>query len=83
MTVYYSADQRWLITGHRSPLLFCLVLVADPFILPHVRIDRCVICFLLAGAHMMCPVWTSLGGWLPPANAALPTGTPVAFDAEG
>ncbi|KAI0303424.1 hypothetical protein B0F90DRAFT_1710916 [Multifurca ochricompacta] len=54
-----------------------------PFILPHVRIDRGAIRFLLAGAHMMCPGLTSAGGWLPPADAALPTGTPVAFEAEG
>jgi PUA domain protein len=58
-------------------------LVADPFILPHVRIDRGAIRFLLAGAHMMCPGLTSAGGWLPSADAALPAGTPVAFDAEG
>lgn len=47
------------------------------------RIDRGAIRFLLAGAHMMCPGLTSAGGWLPPAAAALPAGTPVAFDAEG
>jgi PUA domain protein len=56
---------------------------AGPFILPHVRIDRGAIRFLLAGAHMMCPGLTSAGGWLPPADAALPAGTPIAFDAEG
>jgi PUA domain protein len=60
-----------------------LAFVADPFILPHVRIDRGAIRFLLAGAHMMCPGLTSAGGRLPPADAALPAGTPVAFDAEG
>ena len=32
---------------------------------------------------MMCPGLTSAGGGLPPANAALPAGTAVAFDAEG
>jgi PUA domain protein len=58
-------------------------LTVDPFILPHVRIDRGAIRFLLAGAHMMCPGLTSAGGWLPPADAALPAGTPIAFDAEG
>jgi PUA domain protein len=55
----------------------------DPFILPHVRIDRGAIRFLIAGAHMMCPGLTSAGGGLPSADAALPAGTPVAFDAEG
>jgi PUA domain protein len=51
--------------------------------LPHVRIDRGAIRFLLAGAHMMCPGLTSAGGRLPPADAALLAGTPIAFDAEG
>jgi PUA domain protein len=55
----------------------------DPFILPHVRIDRGAIRFLIAGAHMMCPGLTSAGGWLPPADAALPAGAPVVFEAEG
>lgn len=51
--------------------------------LPHVCVDRGAIRFLLAGAHMMCPGLTSAGGRLPPADAALRAGTPVAFDAEG
>lgn len=55
----------------------------DPFILPEVRIDRGAIRFLLAGAHMMCPGMTSAGGYLPPADAALPAGKPVAIHAEG
>src|SRR6266566_3007418 len=76
--IQFKLLQRWLIT-----FLFSLALVADPFILPHVRIDRGAIRFLLAGAHMMCPGLTSAGGWLPPADAALPAGTPVAFEAEG
>ncbi|THH14713.1 hypothetical protein EW146_g5659 [Bondarzewia mesenterica] len=32
---------------------------------------------------MMCPGMTSAGGYLPPADAALPAGTPIAIDAEG
>jgi malignant T-cell-amplified sequence len=63
--------------------LSLVAIAADPFILPHVRIDRGAIRFLLGGAHMMCPGLTSAGGSLPPADAALPAGTPVAFDAEG
>lgn len=55
----------------------------DPFILPAVGIDRGAIRFLLAGAHMMCPGMTSKGGSLPPKEAALPEGTPVALYAEG
>ncbi|KAI0078193.1 hypothetical protein K474DRAFT_1706740 [Panus rudis PR-1116 ss-1] len=54
-----------------------------PFILPKVGIDRGAIRFLLAGAHMMCPGMTSAGGYLPPADAALTAGTPVAIHAEG
>lgn len=48
-----------------------------------VRIDRGAIRFLLAGAPMMCPGLTSVGGYLPPADAALPAETPVAIHAEG
>ncbi|TFK42997.1 hypothetical protein BDQ12DRAFT_644991 [Crucibulum laeve] len=54
-----------------------------PYILPMVKVDRGAIRFLLAGAHMMCPGLTSAGGYLPPAEAALPAGTPVAIHAEG
>lgn len=57
--------------------------MTDPYILPMVKIDRGAIRFLLAGAHMMCPGLTSAGGYLPPADAALPAGTPVAIHAEG
>lgn len=32
---------------------------------------------------MMCPGLTSAGGRLPPANAAIPTDTPVAIHCEG
>lgn len=48
-----------------------------------VKVDRGAIRFLLAGAHMMCPGLTSAGGYLPPADKALPAGTPVAIHAEG
>jgi len=54
-----------------------------PYILPMVKIDRGAIRFLLAGAPMMCPGLTSAGGYLPPADAALPAETPVAIYAEG
>jgi PUA domain protein len=56
---------------------------ADPFVLPKVGIDRGAIRFLLSGAHMMCPGMTSAGGYLPPANAAVPAERPVAIYAEG
>jgi PUA domain protein len=48
-----------------------------------VRVDRGAIRFLLSGAHMMCPGLTSAGGYLPPLDAALPAGTPIAIHAEG
>lgn len=48
-----------------------------------VKVDRGAIRFLLAGAHMMCPGLTSAGGYLPPADAALPAESPVAIHAEG
>jgi len=54
-----------------------------PYILPKVGIDRGAIRFLLAGAPMMCPGLTSKGGWLPPADAAIPNNAPVAIFAEG
>ena len=56
---------------------------SDPSILPHVRIDRGAIRYLLAGANMMCPGFTSKGGWLPPAEEALEKNTAVAIHAEG
>jgi malignant T-cell-amplified sequence len=64
-------------------MTFVLIVLVDPDILPMVRVDRGAIRFLLAGAHMMCPGLTSAGGYLPPADAALPAGTVVAIHAEG
>ena len=55
----------------------------DPTLLPKVQVDRGAIRFLLAGAHMMCPGFTSAGGYLPPSEEALPAGTSVAIFAEG
>ncbi|KAG6831296.1 hypothetical protein H0H92_011503 [Tricholoma furcatifolium] len=54
-----------------------------PYVLPKVGVDRGAIRFLLAGAPMMCPGLTSKGGWLPPADQALPSGAAVAIHAEG
>lgn len=55
----------------------------DPFLLPQTTVDRGAIRFLLGGAHMMCPGFTSAGGRLPPPEEALPVGAPVAIMAEG
>jgi predicted RNA-binding protein (TIGR00451 family) len=67
----------------RVRFLFTCGLLADPYVLPMVRVDRGAIRFLLAGAPMMCPGLTSAGGYLPPADASLPAGTVVAINAEG
>jgi malignant T-cell-amplified sequence len=64
-------------------MLTITTISTDPYILPKVQVDRGAIRFLLAGAHMMCPGLTSVGGHLPPADAAIPAGTPVAIHAEG
>lgn len=55
----------------------------DPSILPAVGVDRGAIRFLLAGANMMCPGFTSKGGRLPPPEEALPAGAAVAIFCEG
>jgi len=54
-----------------------------PSIVPALQVDRGAIRFLLSGAHMMCPGFTSKGGRLPPAEEALPAGTVVAILTEG
>ncbi|KAL7415870.1 PUA domain-containing protein [Mrakia frigida] len=67
-----------------GPYFPCLrVLHKYPELLPHVKIDRGAIRFLLAGANMMCPGLTSPGGSLPPPDLALPAETSVAIFAEG
>jgi PUA domain protein len=55
----------------------------DPYILPKVVVDRGAIRFLLAGAAMMAPGFTSKGGWLPPPEEAVPVDAAVAIHAEG
>ncbi|KAG8746705.1 translation machinery-associated protein 20 [Ceratobasidium sp. 414] len=54
-----------------------------PHLLPHVQIDRGAIPYLLGGAHMMVPGFTSKGGRLPEKDAELPAGAPVAIQSEG
>ncbi|KAN0141346.1 hypothetical protein V8E53_001102 [Lactarius tabidus] len=84
LSIYALHGEPLFFQGPDGPYLPTVRLLHKyPFILAHVRIDRGAIRFLLAGAHMMCPGLTSAGGWLPPADAALPAGTPVAFEAEG
>lgn len=57
--------------------------ITDPSILPAVRVDRGAIKFLLAGANMMCPGFTSAGGRLPPTDDAIPADVAVAVFTEG
>ncbi|KDQ59440.1 hypothetical protein JAAARDRAFT_33003 [Jaapia argillacea MUCL 33604] len=82
-----------IFTLHGEPLFFqhfdgpfyptLRLLHKYPFILPMVRVDRGAIRFLLAGAHMMCPGFTSKGGYLPPLESAILAEKPVAIYAEG
>ena len=51
--------------------------------LPMVKVDRGAIRFLLSGVNMMCPGFTSKGGFLPPSDQELAVDTPVAIFAEG
>ena len=51
--------------------------------LPAVRVDRGAIKFLLAGANMMCPGFTSAGGQLPPPSEAIPANSTVGIFSEG
>jgi PUA domain protein len=55
----------------------------DPDVIPKVQVDRGAIRFLLSGANMMCPGFTSKGGWLPPAEVSIPINHAVAIYAEG
>ncbi len=67
-------------------LLSCAKLkktLSDPSLLPHLQVDRGAIKYLLAGANMMCPGFTSAGGQLPSPESALPAGTTVAIHCEG
>jgi PUA domain protein len=54
-----------------------------PNLLPHAQIDRGAIPYLLGGANMMCPGFTSKGGGLPDKGSALPAGAPIAIHCEG
>lgn len=65
---------------NHAPTIDCTL---DPYILPKVQVDRGAIRHLLGGAPMMCPGFTSAGGYLPPAENALSAGAAVAIHAEG
>ncbi|KAK2460615.1 hypothetical protein APHAL10511_007085 [Amanita phalloides] len=86
-------DHLSIYTVHGEPIFFqqsdgpvyptLRVLHRYPYILPPVKVDRGAIRFLLAGANMMSPGLTSAGGYLPPDDAPLKAGVPVAIFAEG
>jgi len=51
-----------------------------PDIMPHMQVDKGAIRFVLGGANIMCPGFTSKGGEMP---EDLPAGSPVSIYAEG
>lgn len=71
---------------HKCKLLPSLPPITDGFIVPKIvpslRVDRGAIRFLLAGANMMCPGFTSKGGSLPGPEGALAAGAVVAIETE-
>ncbi|KAJ3856298.1 hypothetical protein EV368DRAFT_71707 [Lentinula lateritia] len=93
LTLVKCREHISIYTVHGEPIFFqhfdgpiyptLRLLHKYPYILPMVRVDRGAIRFLLAGAHMMCPGFTSKGGYLPPAEEGLAAGVPVAIHAEG
>lgn len=68
----------------RTPFYAETSLVADPGLLPPVRVDRGAIKFVLAGANIMCPGLTSPGASTPSPTPPIKShDTPVAVLAEG
>ncbi|KDE09387.1 hypothetical protein MVLG_00293 [Microbotryum lychnidis-dioicae p1A1 Lamole] len=59
------------------------VLHKYPEMLPKVGVDRGAIKFVLSGANIMCPGLTSPTAFLPPSEANIPVGHPVAVHAYG
>lgn len=53
--------------------------VSDPFILPHMQVDKGAIRFVLSGANIMCPGLTSPGAKM----SKLESGKVAAIMAEG
>ncbi|SCV71624.1 BQ2448_3212 [Microbotryum intermedium] len=59
------------------------VLHKYPGMLPKVGVDRGAIKFVLSGSNIMCPGLTSPTAYLPPTEANIPVGQPVAVHAYG
>ncbi|KAG8989115.1 translation machinery-associated protein 20 [Tulasnella sp. JGI-2019a] len=84
ISIYALQGEPLFFQQYDGPLMPSLRLLHKyPDLLPHVQVDRGAIRFLLAGAHMMCPGFTSAGGRLPPKEAGLPAGVAVAIHCEG
>ena len=58
----------------------CPLLIPDPFMMPHMQVDKGAIRFVLSGANIMCPGLTSPGARM---TKEIPADTPVAIMAEG
>ncbi|KAI9002697.1 PUA-like domain-containing protein [Gaertneriomyces semiglobifer] len=75
-------DEMLFFNHHDGPYYPHLrILHKYPDMMPHVRVDRGAIKFVLSGANIMCPGLTSKGAKLP--EESLPINTPVAIMAEG
>jgi len=84
ISIYTCHGEPLFIQHFDGPLYPSLrVLHQYPNIIPKVQVDRGAIRFLLSGAHMMCPGFTSKGGWLPTSESSIPVNHPVAIYAEG
>jgi PUA domain protein len=63
-----------------SLYVFFFYFSPDPFMMPHMQVDKGAIRFVLSGANIMCPGLTSPGAAM---TKDLPPETPVAIMAEG
>lgn len=57
-----------------------IVLYIDPFLLPHMQVDRGAVKFVMSGAHIMCPGLTSEGAKM---DMSVEKEQPVAIMVEG
>ncbi|SCZ89051.1 BZ3500_MvSof-1268-A1-R1_Chr1-1g00921 [Microbotryum saponariae] len=89
----YSREHISILALNGEPLFFqhfdgpyyptLKVLHKYPEMLPKVGVDRGAIKFVLSGANIMCPGLTSPTAFLPPSEANIPVGHPVAVHAYG
>jgi malignant T-cell-amplified sequence len=92
MQIGKGADGLQLVIVDNEILFYCVregpfyptlkLLHKFPTMMPNkLQVDKGAIPFVLGGANMMCPGFTSKGGKLPSEN--IPVGEPVAIFAEG